>query len=518
MTAQEPGTVAVRNILTRLCKRSGLSAERLRTTEIDISPLLELPVIRRRAHREGVLDPRLVVGPVIREHAEKLPPSTHFIVDAALSLGWWREHGAGEVDLDRLYAADLGERRVYLAENWARLHELAGATPEPAELTARHLRTSPEHRAFTELAALLHVDPGYGRSRSSASGLDSAVAAAAPARGEVVVLGDAVIDHIYRTDHLPGESSPARGGFTEKIGGKGLNRAVAAARLGFRTELIATVGDDHAGRRIGAYLHRHRVGVRHLKTVAGEPTPVGAVIVTVTGSFATIEHDADAVRLTVEDLCSAEVLDTLTGADAVFLTLEHSTSVLEHVLRTLRDAPRPRLFVHAGPPVPAPQYFYEFFDRIDYLVGSRRELAVLLAPGADFTGEGYDDQEVFDAEVIARLRALGVGCVCVVEHFRCLVRSARVRLDLGPALAVRVTDSPGAAAAFTAALAYRLAGHDWVAEPADFRWASAAMAAAQSFGDIPDAMPVVERIDRIAAAAAASQGDSDVTDASSASV
>lgn len=30
--------VAIRNILTRLCKRSGLSQERLTTTEIDVTP------------------------------------------------------------------------------------------------------------------------------------------------------------------------------------------------------------------------------------------------------------------------------------------------------------------------------------------------------------------------------------------------------------------------------------------------------------------------------------------------
>lgn len=506
MTAQQPGTVVVRNILTRLCKRSGLSADRLRTTEIDISPLLDLPVIRRRAHRDGVVDPRLVVSPVVREFAEKLDPSKRFIVDAALALGWWRDRAHAEIDLDRLYAADLGERRAYLAEQWTRLHELADATPDPPELTARHLRTSPEHRAFTDLAALLDSDPGYGRNMLSLNGAsddadsraDSDARTVAPSRGTVIVIGDAVIDHIYRTDHLPGESAPARGSFTEKIGGKGLNRAVAAARLGFCAELVATVGDDQAGRRITGYLHRHRVGVRYLKTVPAEPTPVGAVIVTATGSFATIEHDADSVRLTVEDLSTAEVIEALTGSDALFVTLEHPTSVLEHILRTVRAAPRPRLFVHAAPPVPAPQYYYEFFDRIDYLIGSRRELARLLAPGVDFTGEGYDDPDVFEAQVIARLRALGVGCVCVIEHFHCHVRSACVRLDIAPALAVRVEDSPGAAAAFTAALAYRLAGHDWVATPEDFLWASAAMAAAQSFGDIPDAMPVAERIDRIA--------------------
>src|SRR5690606_16950073 len=100
----------------------------------------------------------------------------------------------------------------------------------------------------------------------------------------------------------------------------------------------------------------------------------------------------------------------------------------------------------------------------------------------------------------------------------CHVRSARVRVDIGPALAVRVEDSPGAAAAFTAALAYRLADHDWVAGVEDVRWASAARAAAQTFGDVADAMPVAERVDRIAGVGDPPPAESDVTDYPSAPV
>ncbi|WP_280181195.1 PfkB family carbohydrate kinase [Nocardia farcinica] len=436
MAPHDTGTVAVRNILTRLCKRSGLSADRLRTTEIDVAPLLELPVIRRRAHRDRAA-PEAVVAPVVRELAARLAPSDRFIVDAALALGLWRAEPPAGVDPDRLYAPDLGERRASLAEYWHTLHAATDADPNPPELTVRSLRTNPERRAFTALAALLDADPGYGEPGYGDHGYDDtddatarseAPAAHTAPLGRITVVGDAVIDHIYRTDRLPAEDAPAKGRFAEHLGGKGLNRAVAAARLGFRVQLMAAVGDDPAGRRILRALRREDVGTDLVRIAAGEPTPVAALIVTATGAYGVIGRGDDAVRLSAEDLTTPAALAALTDCDALLLTFEQPTPVLEQVLRLLRAGARtrPRLFVQPTPPLEAPQYLYEFFDRIDYLIGTPGELAQLV--GADPAAVGSESEE----QVVHRLRALGVDCVCVVEGLHCRVRSAALTLDVGP--------------------------------------------------------------------------------------
>lgn len=74
-----------------------------------------------------------------------------------------------------------------------------------------------------------------------------------------------------------------------------------------------------------------------------------------------------------------------------------------------------------------------------------------------------------------------------------------------PPFAVALEGSPGAYAAFTAALAYRLVSSRRPADEHDYLWASAAMVATQSFGDIPGAMPEVDQIDRIVRLASAQQ-------------
>lgn len=54
------------------------------------------------------------------------------------------------------------------------------------------------------------------------------------------------IDYTHRLDRLPSATHSATGDlFLRDAAGKGLNQADAAARLGARTALIATVGQDH---------------------------------------------------------------------------------------------------------------------------------------------------------------------------------------------------------------------------------------------------------------------------------
>ncbi|WP_225732174.1 MULTISPECIES: PfkB family carbohydrate kinase [unclassified Nocardia] len=309
--------------------------------------------------------------------------------------------------------------------------------------------------------------------------------------GGYTVIGDAVVDHLYRTDRLPSESLPARGRFTSTVGGRGLNCAVAAARLGLPVRLIAAVGDDEAGRRILAYLRGEGVDISLMKIVPGEPTPVDALIVTSSGSTGAIAHRDEAVRLREEDITIPAARDAITSAAAVLVTFEPPALVVEQAIRMVHATPhRPWLLVQPTPPIGMLSYFRRYLATIDFLVGTRAQLGALVpgcAPSADF-----------DAEIAPWLRGHGVGYVCAVEGLACRVRSAGPALDIPRPAAAVLAETPGARSAFLAALTYRLSR---VGRPgrADFEWATAAMAASQSFGELPDAMPLADKIDRIAA-------------------
>ena len=60
---------------------------------------------------------------------------------------------------------------------------------------------------------------------------------------DVVVVGSANLDLVATLDHLPkpGETIVALG-YAEHAGGKGVNQAVACARMGARTAFVGCVG------------------------------------------------------------------------------------------------------------------------------------------------------------------------------------------------------------------------------------------------------------------------------------
>lgn len=491
MVPQDSGVVAVRNILTRLSKRSGLSSDRLRTTEIDVAPLLDLLAVRQHARRHGIA-PEEAVLPVVKDLAAQLEPTNRLIADAELSLGLLRESATDTVDLDRLYAADLGERREYLTEHWQLLHETLRAERIPLPPSVRSLRATPERRAFTALAGLLVNESVYDAgSVYPAAPIQPQLSeprAVPTVPGVVTVFGDAVIDHIYFVDHIPkaGTSTPGNS-FEKHPGGKGLNRAVAAARLGLQVRLISAVGDDDEGRHVLDYLRSENVDTDLVKVVPDAPTPVTAVMITSTGAAGLIGCRDDRIRLSAQDLRSARIRAAIAASDAVLLTFEQPITVIEQVMALVRRLDsRPLLVVHPSPPIDLPQYLYQYLGVVDYLAGTRKDLAAMVPEVATAS----------TSDTAQRLRALGVRSVCATEDFRCTVWSDRVNSQI-PAFPAAMEDSPGAQAAFAAALVYRLVSTRQPADEDDYIWATAAMVATQSFGDVPGAMPPVSEIDRI---------------------
>jgi ribokinase len=95
----------------------------------------------------------------------------------------------------------------------------------------------------------------------------------------IVVVGSANLDLVVRTDRLPGVGETVTGStFGTGLGGKGLNQAVAAARLGGQVSLLCAVGDDDAGRQVRNFLAQAGVAVGGVREVS-EPTGTAHITV-----------------------------------------------------------------------------------------------------------------------------------------------------------------------------------------------------------------------------------------------
>ena len=99
---------------------------------------------------------------------------------------------------------------------------------------------------------------------------------------EVVVVGSANVDLVLPVQRIPrpGETVLA-GVMTRGPGGKGANQAVAAARAGARTAMVAALGDDDGGALLRDALGSSGVD---LSLVSATDTPTGTAIITVDDS------------------------------------------------------------------------------------------------------------------------------------------------------------------------------------------------------------------------------------------
>ena len=99
---------------------------------------------------------------------------------------------------------------------------------------------------------------------------------------DVVVVGSCNLDLVSTTDHLPTPGETLRAmNYAEHAGGKGLNQAVACARMGARTAFIGCVGNDSAGTMLRDLLNSEGIDTSQLVTVH---VPTGRAFITVDAS------------------------------------------------------------------------------------------------------------------------------------------------------------------------------------------------------------------------------------------
>jgi ribokinase len=257
---------------------------------------------------------------------------------------------------------------------------------------------------------------------------------------DLLVVGSANADLVIGVERRPGAGETVLGGdLAVHPGGKGANQAVAAARLGARTALLARVGDDAHGRLLLDSLRA--AGADPVGVLAGgAPTGVALITVDPSGDNSIVVSPGANARLTPGDVRAATGL--LHASRVVSAQLEIP---LETVVEVVRNLPAASRFVlNPSPPRPLPQ---EVLDACDPLIVNEHEAKVILG-GAGVDGGPEDWARALLARgprsVVVTLGAEG-ALVASAEGI------ARV-----PSLKVDAVDTTGAGDAFTAALAWRL--------------------------------------------------------------
>ncbi|MDG9716738.1 ribokinase [Streptomyces sp. DH24] len=269
---------------------------------------------------------------------------------------------------------------------------------------------------------------------------------------DLLVVGSANADLVIGVERRPAAGETVLGSdLAVHPGGKGANQAVAAARLGASTALLARVGDDAHGRLL---LDSQRAaGVDTVGVlVGGAPTGVALITVDPSGDNSIVVSPGANGRLTPDDVRAAGSL--FHASRVVSTQLEIPLETVREVVRAL--APGSRFVLNPSPPRPLPT---EVLAACDPLIVNEHEAKVILGGAA--AGDTPEDW----ARV---LLAKGPRSVVVTLGARgALVADAGGTARV-PAVPVEAVDTTGAGDAFTAALAWRLGAGASLADAAAY--------------------------------------------------
>ena len=256
---------------------------------------------------------------------------------------------------------------------------------------------------------------------------------------DLLVVGSANADLVIGVERRPAAGETVLGSdLAVHPGGKGANQAVAAARLGARTALLARVGDDAHGRLL---LDSQRAaGVDTVGVlVGGAPTGVALITVDPSGDNSIVVSPGANGKLTPEDVRAAVSL--FHASRVVSAQLEIPLETVVEVVRSL--APGSRFVLNPSPPRPLPT---EVLAACDPLIVNEHEARVIAGGSLDGSPEDW----------AMALLALGPRSVVITLGAEgALVASADEAARI-PAVKVEAVDTTGAGDAFTAALAWRL--------------------------------------------------------------
>ena len=292
---------------------------------------------------------------------------------------------------------------------------------------------------------------------------------------DLLVVGSANADLVIGVERRPAAGETVLGSdLVVHPGGKGANQAVAAARLGAQTALLARVGDDAHGRLLLDSQRAAGVDTAGV-LVGGAPTGVALITVDPSGDNSIVVSPGANGRLTPEDVRSAGNL--LAASRVVSAQLEIPLETVVEVVRNL--APGSRFVLNPSPPRALPA---EVLAACDPLIVNEHEARVIV--GTDL-GDSPEDWA-------SALLSLGPRSVVITLGARgALVASAEGAVRV-PSVKVETVDTTGAGDAFTAALAWRLGLQEPLAEAAAY--AARVGAAAVTRAGAQESFPTAEEV------------------------
>jgi ribokinase len=267
---------------------------------------------------------------------------------------------------------------------------------------------------------------------------------------KVTVVGSFAVGLTIRAPRLPVFGETIFGSdFDMGPGGKGSNQAVATARLGANSALVAMIGADRLAAIATDLYAAEGVDATWVEATDRRATGVGFIILNNEGAnFIILDMGANQL---VDTAFVDRAEERIAESDVVMAVLEVPVPAAARAMQLGRRHGI-KTVLNPAPAVPLPDAIFPF---IDYLTPNESELRILLGCAAD------DPRPTRD--LARELRARGVGTLVVTLGDKgALVLTDEIE-EIVPAIPVDVTDTTGAGDAFNSGFSVALAeGRDLI--------------------------------------------------------
>ncbi len=301
-----------------------------------------------------------------------------------------------------------------------------------------------------------------------------------PTPCDVVVIGSSNMDMTILCHELPVPGQTILGhDFTMNPGGKGANQAVACAKLGAATQLVARLGHDVFAQASCASFGGAKLMTEYLVRDEATASGVALIFVDEDGENQIVVAPGANMRLTPADVEAA--LPAIESAQVMILQLEIP---METVLRAAQLAVENRTRVILNP-APARQLPPELLEKVDILVANETEIMVL-------TG-AHDMDTPTASRACQPLLQAGVETVITTLGRQGAIITSGVGASKIPGFTVKAVDTTAAGDTFAGGVACALAEGLPLEEAVRFANAAAALSATKVGAQI--SMPTREQVD-----------------------
>ena len=250
----------------------------------------------------------------------------------------------------------------------------------------------------------------------------------------IYVLGSLNMDLVIETDKVPIKGETVAGkNFSTCPGGKGLNQAIAAAKLGGKVKMLGAIGYDSFGERMFNALKENGVDVSHVKSVKGVSSGIAMILLYKKDNRIVLDLGAN-LKLQKKD-----VDDFLRGAQKGDIFLSQLENDLELIGYALEVAKRKKMRTVINP-APCKIGIKKYARFIDVLTPNSGELRALLK-------YGKYQQKPDKLGISTIIETRGKEGYCCYKNKETISEKARK---------VKVVDTTGAGDTFTGALCYQL--------------------------------------------------------------